>query len=254
MELSKVKELAGAYQDYMVKMRREFHRHPELSGEEYHTREILVREIEGMGLPYKLLKGTGIIAVIEGGKPGKHRVIRADMDGLPVKEEACNLKQPKACVSKIEGACHACGHDAHMAVLLGTMKVLAQIRDEIEGTVYCCFEEGEETNCGIETMLEMLAEYPIDECFALHVYSGLDAGKVNIVPGPRMAGTVGIGFHVKGKAGHGSRPDQAANPIVPAAHIVTQIDSAFLNQINAEETVTLGDPRGCLHRGHSPVF
>ena len=254
MELSKVKELAGAYQDYMVKMRREFHRHPELSGEEYHTREILVREIEGMGLPYKLLKGTGIIAVIEGGKPGKHRVIRADMDGLPVKEEACNLKQPKACVSKIEGACNACGHDAHMAVLLGTMKVLAQIRDEIEGTVYCCFEEGEETNCGIETMLEMLAEYPIDECFALHVYSGLDAGKVNIVPGPRMAGTVGIGFHVKGKAGHGSRPDQAANPIVPAAHIVTQIDSAFLNQINAEETVTLGDPRGCLHRGHSPVF
>ncbi len=240
MELSRVKELAVRYQDYMVKMRREFHRHPELSGEEYHTREVLVREIEAMGVPYKLLRGTGIIAVIEGKKPGKHRVIRADIDGLPVKEEVCNLRQPKACVSQVDGACHACGHDAHMAVLLGTMKVLTQIRDEIEGTVYCCFEEGEETNCGIETMLEMLEEYPIDECFALHVYSGLDAGKVNIVPGPRMAGTVGIGFHVKGKAGHGSRPDQAANPIVPAAHIVTQIDSAFLNQINAEETVTLG--------------
>lgn len=228
------------YQDYMVNMRREFHRHPELSGEEYHTRDILIREIEEMKLPYKLLKGTGIIAIIEGGKPGKHRVIRADIDGLPVKEEVCNLKQPKACVSEIEGACHACGHDAHMAVLLGTMKVLSQMKEEIEGTVYCCFEEGEETNCGIETMLEMLEEYPIDECFALHVYSGLEAGKVNIVPGPRMAGTVGIGFHVKGKAGHGSRPDQAANPIIPAAHIITQIDSAFLNQINAEETVTLG--------------
>ena len=230
MELSRIKELAVEYQDYMVKMRRKFHRHPELSGEEWHTRDILVQEIEAMGVPFKLLKGTGIIAVIEGGKPGKHRAIRADIDGLPVKEEACNLKQPKACVSEIDGACHACGHDAHMAVLLGTMKVLSQIRDEIEGTVYCCFEEGE----------EMLKEYPIDECFALHVYSGLDAGKVNIVPGPRMAGTVGIGFHVKGKAGHGSRPDQAANPIVPAAHIVTQIDSAFVNQINAEETVTLG--------------
>ncbi len=240
MELSRVKELAVEYQDYMVKMRREFHRRPELSGEEWHTRDVLVREIEAMGLPFKLLKGTGIIAIIEGGKPGKHRVIRADIDGLPVKEEVCNLKQEKTCVSEIDGACHACGHDAHMAVLLGTMKVLTQIRDEIEGTVYCCFEEGEETNCGIETMLEMLKEYPIDECFALHVYSGLDAGKLNIVPGPRMAGTVGIGFHVKGKAGHGSRPDQAANPIVPAAHIVTQIDSAFLNQINAEETVTLG--------------
>lgn len=183
MKLSEVRDLARKYQDYMVEMRREFHRHPELSGEEFHTRDVLVREIESMGIPYKLLPGTGIIAIIQGGKPGKHRVIRADIDGLPVKEE---------------------------------------------------------TNCGINTMLEMLKEYPIDECFALHVYSGLDASKVNIVPGPRMAGTVGIGFHVKGKAGHGSRPDQAANPIVPAAHIVTQIDSAFLNQIDAEETVTLG--------------
>ncbi|MGN0158610.1 MAG: amidohydrolase, partial [Brotaphodocola sp.] len=158
----------------------------------------------------------------------------------PVQEEQENLKQVKACVSETSGLCHACGHDAHMAVLLGTMKVLLKIQDEIEGTVYCCFEEGEETNCGIETMLEALEEYPVDECFALHVYNGLDAGKVNVVPGPRMAGTVGIGFYVKGKAGHGSRPDQAANPIVPAAHIVTQIDSAFVNQIDAEETVTLG--------------
>lgn len=240
MKFAKIKELAGEYQDYMVKMRREFHRHPELSGEEFHTRDVLVRELESMGVCYKLLPGTGIIAIIQGGKPGKHRVIRADIDGLPVKEENCNLKQPKACVSEVDGKCHACGHDAHMAVLLGTMRVLLKIKEEIEGSVYCCFEEGEETNCGIKTMLEMLEEYPIDECFALHVYSGLDAGKVNIVPGPRMAGTVGIGFHVKGKAGHGSRPDQAANPIVPAAHIVTQIDSAFLNQIDAEETVTLG--------------
>ncbi len=240
MKLSEVRDLARKYQDYMVEMRREFHRHPELSGEEFHTRDVLVREIESMGIPYKLLPGTGIIAIIQGGKPGKHRVIRADIDGLPVKEETCNIKQPKVCVSQIDGRCHACGHDAHMAVLLGTMKVLSQIKDAVEGTVYCCFEEGEETNCGINTMLEMLKEYPIDECFALHVYSGLDVGKVNIVPGPRMAGTVGIGFYVKGKAGHGSRPDQAANPIVPAAHIVTQIDSAFLNQIDAEETVTLG--------------
>ncbi|MEW4413130.1 amidohydrolase [Clostridium sp. AN503] len=235
-----IKELAYGLQDYIVHMRREFHRHPELSGEEFRTRDILVREIESMGVPYRLLKGTGIIAIIQGGKPGKHRVLRADIDGLPVQEERENLKQEKACVSETDGVCHACGHDAHMAVLLGTMKVLLKLQSEIEGTVYCCFEEGEETNCGIDTMLEALAEYPVDECFALHVYSGLEAGKVNVVPGPRMAGTVGIGFYVKGKAGHGSRPDQAANPIVPAAHIVTQIDSAFLNQINAEETVTLG--------------
>ena len=88
-------------------------------------------------------------------------------------------------------------------------------------------------------MIEALEKYPIDECFAFHVYNELDAGKVNIVPGPRMAGTVGIGFHLKGKSGHGSRPDQAINPIIPA-HIITQLNSAFMNQLNVEETVTLG--------------
>lgn len=235
-----MKELMLEQQSYMKEMRREFHRHPEISGEEYHTREILIREIENMEIPYKKLAGTGLIAIIKGGKPGKHRVLRADIDGLQVQEEEENLKQKKECISCVEGVSHACGHDAHMAMMLGTMKVLKRLQDEIEGTIYCCFEEGEETNCGIETMLEALKEYPVSECFALHVYNGLDAGKVNVVPGPRMAGTVGIGFHIKGKSGHGSRPDQAVNPIIPAAHIITQVNSAFVNQLNVEETVTLG--------------
>ena len=240
MNPSEIQNLVSQHQDYVVSMRREFHQHPEVSGKEFHTREVLVREIESMDLPYRLLDGTGIIAVIQGGKPGKNRVLRADIDALPVQEEWENLKQKKACVSWEEGLCHACGHDAHMAMLLGTMKVLTHVRDQIEGAVYCCFEEGEETNCGIETMIKALKDYPIDECFALHVYSGLDAGKINVAPGPRMAGTVGIGVFVNGRAGHGSRPDQAVSPIIPAAHIVTQINSAFLNQINVEETVTLG--------------
>lgn len=89
-------------------------------------------------------------------------------------------------------------------------------------------------------MMDVLSSYPIDDCFALHVYSGLEAGKINIEPGPRMAGTMGIGFTVKGRSGHGSRPDQAVNPIVPAAHIVSQLYSAFMNRLNVEETVTLG--------------
>ncbi|MGN0404735.1 MAG: M20 family metallopeptidase [Bariatricus sp.] len=240
MNTLEIKRNVSEQKDYVVRMRREFHKHPEISGKEYHTREILIREIEMMGIPYKMIKGTGIIAILEGSKPGPHRMIRADMDGLPVPEETENLKRKKQCVSCIEGVSHTCGHDAHMAVLLGTMKVLAELKNELEGTVYCCFEEGEETNCGIEAMLEALEEYPVEECFALHVYNGLDSGKVNVVPGPRMAGTVGIGFHIKGKSGHGSRPDQAINPIIPAAHIITQMNSAFVNQLNVEETVTLG--------------
>ena len=235
-----IKKAALENQHYVTAMRREFHEYPETSGKEYETRERLIREIENMGIPYEKIPGTGIIAVIKGEKPGKNKMLRADIDALPVQEEKMNLRQEKACISQKDGVCHACGHDAHMAVLLGTMKILSQMKEEVPGTVYCCFEEGEETNCGIDAMLAALEKYPVDECFALHVYNELEAGKVNIVPGPRMAGTVGIGFHIKGKSGHGSRPDQAVNPIIPAAHIITQLNSAFMNQLNVEETVTLG--------------
>ncbi len=235
-----IPELAQGQTAYITRMRREFHKHPELSGRETWTRSVLIREIEDMGLPYELLPGTGIIAKIEGAKPGKTRVLRADIDGLPVQEESCNLAGEKACLSEVEGACHACGHDAHMAMLLASMRVLCGLKDQLEGNVLCCFEEGEETNCGIYKMLDGLAKYPVDEVFGLHVYAGLEAGKVNIEPGPRMAGAVGIGIIFKGRAGHGSRPDQALNPIIPAAHTVTQLNSAFENRLNVEETVTLG--------------
>lgn len=226
--------------EYIISMRREFHRHPEISGKEFHTREVLMRELDAMGVPYEKLPGTGLIATIEGAQPGINRVLRADIDALPVQEDENNLRQKKACISEVSGACHACGHDAHMAMLLGTMKVLLKMKDELKGKVYCCFEEGEETNCGIDTMMEALKKYPVDECFALHVYNALDAGKVNVVAGPRMAGNIGIGIYLHGKTGHGSRPDQAISTIIPAAHIVTQLNSAFMNQLNVEETVTLG--------------
>lgn len=250
MDIGLIQQLVNQQQTYMVEMRRKFHENPELSGEEVKTREILIKEIENMGLSYRLIRGTGIIAFLEDAKQGPHRVLRADMDGLPVVESNENLKQRKACVSCIEGKSHACGHDAHMAMLLGAMKVLKSIQQDIEGTLYFCFEEGEETNCGVHAMLEALDDYPIEECFALHVYNELQAGKINLVSGARMAGNIGIGFHMKGKAGHGSRPDQAISPIIPAAHAITQINSAFVNQISAEETVTLGF--GVVQAGEAP--
>ena len=211
------------------------HEYPENSGVEYETVKYIASELDALGIEYVVVPEGGIIGQIHGGKPGKTVLLRADMDALPI-QDAKDVPYR----SQISGVCHACGHDAHMAMLLGTMRILVQNKEELPGTVYCCFEEGEETNCGIDTMIEALEKYPIDECFAFHVYNELDAGKVNIVPGPRMAGTVGIGFHLKGKSGHGSRPDQAINPIIPAAHIITQLNSAFMNQLNVEETVTLG--------------
>ena len=234
MNTEQIKNAVEKYHNYIVEMRREFHRYPEVSGKEQHTREILVRELEKMGVPYRLLPGTGLIGIMEGGKPGKHRVVRADIDALPITEAKENLKQEKVCISEKPGVCHACGHDAHMAMLLGTMKVLVEMKEELEGTVYCCFEEAEEDITGVEAMMEALKDYPIDECFALHVYSGLEAGKIDISTGPRMAGTAGIGFYLNGRSGHSSRPDQAINPIIPAAHIVLPLgvcaELAFLFQ------------------------
>ena len=241
MKDNEITRYAESLQDYMVEMRRKFHEHPELSGEEHETRKILIEEIEKMGLKYRLLPGTGIIAFIEGAQPGKNRLLRADIDGLPVQEEEVNLSgHEKVCVSKEPGRCHACGHDVHMTVQLGTMKLLTHFKDRLKGTVYCCFEEGEETNCGIATMMEALQDYQIDECYGMHVYNLLEAGKVDIQAGPRMAGMLRFGVKFKGRAGHGSRPDQSLNPIPPAVHALSMVDSAMVNKITAGETVTVG--------------
>lgn len=240
MNTDVIRKLAKENQAYALKMRREFHQNPEISGQEQQTRKRLIRELEQMGVLYRLLPGTGLIAFVQGEKPGRGRVIRADIDGLAVQESEKNLKQQKTCCSTVPGTAHACGHDAHMAMLLGTIRVLMALRSELAGTVYCCFEEGEETNCGVFKMLDALKEYDIEKCFALHVYNGLEAGKIDITPGPRMAGDIIVGIQVHGVSGHGSRPDQAINPIIPAAHIITELDSAFRNQLDAEKPLTLG--------------
>lgn len=234
-----IKALAQKQKDYMIQMRRELHRHPELSNHEFETRKRIVRELERMGIEYELLEGTGILGRLEGGKPGKNKVLRADIDALPIQEAEEHLKGPKETVSENAGVSHACGHDAHMAMLLGTIQALLEVQEEIEGTVYFCFEEAEENGSGIDTMMKALEPLDIDECFALHVDPDIDVGQLNLEPGPRIAGAIGISLKLKGKAGHGSRPDQAINPIVPAAHIITNVDSALRNQLNPEKTVTL---------------
>lgn len=234
-----IKALAQKQKDYMIQMRRELHRHPELSNHEFETRKRIVRELERMGIEYELLEGTGILGRLEGGKPGKNKVLRADIDALPIQEAEEHLKGPKETVSENAGVSHACGHDAHMAMLLGTIQALLEVQEEIEGTVYFCFEEAEENGSGIDTMMKALEPLDIDECFAMHVDPDIDVGQLNLEPGPRIAGAIGISLKLKGKAGHGSRPDQAINPIVPAAHIITNVDSALRNQLNPEKTVTL---------------
>jgi amidohydrolase len=244
-----IRKLIKEQQEYMVTLRRHFHENPEVAGTEFRTREKIAYELEQLGVPYEFIHGTGLIAKIEGGKEGKHVVLRADMDALPLAEEAENLKGPKACLSGKTEVCHACGHDAHMAMLFGAIRVLWQLRNELSGIVYCCFEEGEEKSVAVNDMLQALDKYRIDTSFAIHVYSGLESGKISLEEGPRMAGFGGIDVLFKGKSGHGSRPDRAINPIIPAAHFITSLHSAYMNQLSAEETTTLGVT--CFQAGNS---
>ena len=232
--------LIDAQQDYVVQLRRMFHEYPEIGHEEVGTKKRIMAELDKWGIPYETVEGNGLIVRIEGGLPGKAKLLRADMDALPVQEDPKNLKQPKVCLSRIPGKCHACGHDAHMAMLLTTLKVLNEVKDQLPGTVYGVFEEAEEYLEGSAQLFAGLAKYKIDECFALHVYYHLDVGKVNVEPGPRMAGSAGLGVTFHGKSGHGSRPDQAINPIIPLAHYITQLNSAYNNRLNVEHPVTLG--------------
>lgn len=240
MRPEQLKRLALDQQQYLTDLRRQFHARPELSSREFETRGVILRELRDMGIPCDPVEGTGVIGVIRGGLPGPVRVLRADMDALPIQEDARNLKREKACVSAVPGVSHACGHDAHMAMLLGAARVLAGLREQLPGTVLCCFEEAEETTAGADSMLRALERYPVASCFALHVYAGLDAGRIDLSPGPRMAGTVRIDLDILGRSGHGSRPDQALNPIIPAAHTVTQLESAFHGRFSPRDGVTLG--------------
>jgi len=226
--------------EYVKKTRGYLHEHPEDTGKEFETTKFLQEEIKKLGLPIEMASTTGFIATLDTGKPGKTIALRADIDALPMPESPNNLKGPKKYVSKNEGACHACGHDGHMAMLLGSAKVLNDIKDKLTGKILFCFEEGEERGTGIEGMIKALTPKNVDAVWGIHLTAFMPSGTVNVDPGPRMAGSAGIDFTVIGRGGHGSRPDLSINPVFAAANVLVGIGTAWPNRIDAEETVTLG--------------
>lgn len=231
---------AEAQQDYVIESRRTIHRFAEVSGKEFKTSAFIEEEIKNAGLPYEKAGDTGWIAILDTGKPGSRIALRADIDALLVPEEPNNLAGPRVVVSDDPHTSHACGHDAHTAMLLGAMRVLAEQRDNLTGVIYFCFEEGEEDGRGILAMLNQLSAHGVDVCWGIHVYAGLESGKICVSAGPRMAGAAGVGIKVIGRGGHGSRPDMSVNPVFCAASILTNTATAWVNQITAGRTVTLG--------------
>lgn len=218
-----IESLAGSYFNEVVAIRRHFHQNPELSCEEFLTMEFICRKLVEYGIPFqKGVAETGVVGLIEGRNAHSSCIaLRADMDALPVFEE--NTVEYK---SLIPGKMHACGHDVHMACLLGAAKILNTIKDQFEGTVKLLFQPSEESYPGgaIRMIEAGVLKNPEPACvIAQHVINTLDSGDIGMRPGAYMASTDEIFITVKGRGGHAATPSQVIDPILIAAHIIVAL-------------------------------
>ena len=241
-------EKCQSLQNDLVALRRRFHQIPELGEDLPETQALLCTELDAMGIPYK--KNTldsGVVALIEGGKPGKVVALRADMDGLPIAEATGLLF-----ASRHEGRMHACGHDTHITMLLGAAKVLNEHKADLKGTVKLIFQTGEETCTGSQIMLkEGVMENPhVDAVFGMHIGTIIDpnipAGTVIVTPGCCMASYDHFVLHVTGKGCHGSTPEKGVDPIVVASNIVLALEEIIAREVPSTKAavVTIGRIHG----------
>ncbi|HHV79134.1 MAG TPA: amidohydrolase [Firmicutes bacterium] len=227
---------------WTVERRREFHRYPEPSWHEVKTAARIEQILGELGIETRRVAGTGVIGQLRGGQPGKTVGLRADIDGLQQHEET---GLPFA--SENPGFMHACGHDAHIAMLLGAAKLLAERASSLPGRVLFLFQPAEELCQGAKAMIEAGALEGVHAVFGIHVWSALPAGKVSIEPGPRMASADIFKITFKGKGGHGSAPQEGVDTIVPAALTVLGLQSIVCKELDARKPVVLNV--GQIHGG-----
>ncbi|MBN2385966.1 MAG: amidohydrolase [Anaerolineales bacterium] len=214
---------AKALFEYTRSLRRDFHAHPELGFEEVRTAGIVAKELTALGLEaHTGIAETGVVAMLEGAKPGPVLLVRADMDALPITEET-----GADYASQNQGRMHACGHDGHTAILLTVAKLLHAHRDELAGSVKLVFQPAEEGLGGADRMVtEGVLENPRpDLTLALHLWNDQPLGWIGVSNGPAMAGAEIFKIKVRGKGGHGAAPHQAHDPVLAASHIVTALQS-----------------------------
>jgi amidohydrolase len=214
--------------------RRQFHKRPELSLKERETAafiESALREREFDEIRTGVGK-TGVLATLKGKRAGPVTLLRADMDALPIQE-----RNDVGYRSLNDGVMHACGHDAHMAILLAAARDLTTRRDEIAGTLVFCFQPGEEGYAGNRLMIEdgALENPHVDRVFALHVYTGLEAGKIGVRDGPFFAASDQIYITLEGRGGHGAMPQLSVDPIVGAAQFITMLQTLISREVAPKE-------------------
>lgn len=235
----------GELRRYLSHWRRRLHREPELSFQEHKTAGAISAELKKLGIAVGTgIGGSGVLGTIEGKSGGSCVALRADMDALPVSEEnRCSYR------SRIPGRMHACGHDAHCAMLLGAAKILSARRSAFRGTIKFLFQPGEETPPGgaLGMIRDGAMENPkVDAVFGLHVDSSLPTGRVGIRVGPMMAASDNFRILVRGRGGHAARPHDCLDPVLGAAQIVVALQSIASRRVDPAKpaVVTVGKISG----------
>lgn len=258
--------LADAVADPVLAWRRDIHQHPELGNREFRTAKLVADHLRGLGMEVRTgIAHTGVVAILKGGKPGPRLALRADMDALPVTERIDLPFASKVTTEyrgQVTGVMHACGHDAHTAILMGVAQALASVRESLPGEVMFIFQPAEEgppddEDGGAALMVSegLFADFKPEAVFGLHVIAGIPSDTLATRPGPFMAASDFFRIVVKGRQTHGSRPWGGIDPIVAAADIVTTAQTLVSRQAEltrAPVVVTFGAIHGGIRQNIIP--
>ncbi|WP_229201340.1 amidohydrolase [Arcticibacterium luteifluviistationis] len=237
----------NAIESKVIEWRRDFHQHPELGNQEFRTSEIIAKHLESLGFEVqKNVAYTGVVGILKGDKPGPVIALRADMDGLPVTERVNIPFKSEVKVEYAEqttGVMHACGHDSHMAILMGAAEVLAKHKNELAGTVKFIFQPAEEgvfgdgKAFGADLMVQegVLKNPDVDVAFGLHINSQTPAGHIKYKAGPIMAAVDQFYITVKGKQTHGAYPWSGIDPILVSSQIIIGLNTIVSRSVNLIE-------------------
>jgi amidohydrolase len=251
---ARIAQLAAAEQAKVVAWRRDLHEHPELGNEENRTAALIATQLKSLGLEVQTgVARTGVVGILKGGKPGPVVALRADMDGLPITEApglAFASVAKSTYLGQPVGVMHACGHDTHVAMLLGTAEVLSQIRKDLPGTVKFIFQPAEEgslpgTVGGAKLMVQegVLENPKVDAIFGLHIWASAPVGQLQYRPRGEMASSDRFTIKVIGKGAHGAKPWSSIDPVVTTAQIITGLQNIVARQIDLTQdaaVVTVG--------------
>lgn len=258
LPLETIQDLSRSLSDQVVAWRRDFHQHPELSNREFRTAAIVAEHLEGLGMEVQTgVAHTGVVGVLRGGKPGPVVLLRADMDALPVAERN-DLPFRSRARGEYNGqdvpVMHACGHDTHVAILMGAAEILSSLRADLPGTVKFVFQPAEEgaplgEEGGAELMVKerILEDPPVDAAFALHINAIQDAGKIGYGIGPRYASVDDFKITVRGRQSHGASPWMGVDTVVVSAQIINALQTIVSRNLQITEfpaIVTVGSIHG----------